>query len=327
MATTYQSAPLPGNRLHLHEGPIDLVIWADGEPEAVQEAYRAAERRFDGLLAELVAELPLLRAPLRDALPPLRGPIARRMAEACWPHRAVYITPMAAVAGAVAEAVLAAMTAAAPLTRAYVNDGGDIALHLTPGTSLAIGVVRSLEKAVPEGEVRITHDMPVRGIATSGRHGRSFSLGIADAVTVLARDAPAADAAATLIANAVNIDDPGHRPPPGPRSRSRQRPRRPARDGGCRPAGACADRCRARRRRRPRRGHAPRRLDRSCPAHPRRRMAQHDCHPGACRRDPSIRNAAEQAERWIPAQGPDDVTSSNTSPARPHPPSAPPSCP
>jgi uncharacterized protein len=130
------------------------------------------------------------------------------MAQTCWPHRAVYITPMAAVAGAVAEAVLAAMAAAAPLTRAYVNDGGDIALHLTPGTSLAIGVVRSLVKAVPEGEVRIGYDMPVRGIATSGRHGRSFSLGIADAVTVLARDAPSADAAATLIANAVNIDDP-----------------------------------------------------------------------------------------------------------------------
>ncbi len=138
----------------------------------------------------------------------MQGPIARRMAQACWPHRAHYITPMAAVAGAVAEAVLAAMTTAAPLARAYVNDGGDIALHLTPGTSLSIGVVRSLEKAVPEGEVTITYDMPVRGIATSGRHGRSFSLGIADAVTVLARDAPAADAAATLIANAVNIDDP-----------------------------------------------------------------------------------------------------------------------
>ena len=199
---------LPGNRLHLAEGPIDLIIWADGEPPAVTEAYRAAKRRFDGLLAELVAELPLLRAPLTDGLPRLQGPIARRMAEACWPHRAYFITPMAAVAGAVAEAILAAMTAATPLVRAYVNDGGDIALHLTPGTSLAIGVVRSLEKAVPEGEVRITHAMPVRGIATSGRHGRSFSLGIADAVTVLARDAPAADVAATLIANAVNIDDP-----------------------------------------------------------------------------------------------------------------------
>jgi ApbE superfamily uncharacterized protein (UPF0280 family) len=130
------------------------------------------------------------------------------MAEVCWPYRNVFITPMAAVAGAVAEAVLRAMTQAAPLARAYVNNGGDIALHLTPGTSLAIGVVRSLEKAVPEGDVRITHDMPVRGIATSGRHGRSFSLGIADVVTVLARDAPSADAAATIIANAVNIDDP-----------------------------------------------------------------------------------------------------------------------
>jgi ApbE superfamily uncharacterized protein (UPF0280 family) len=54
----------------------------------------------------------------------------------------------------------------------------------------------------------ITSDDPVRGIATSGRHGRSFSLGIADAVTVLARTASQADAAATIIANAVDL--PGH---------------------------------------------------------------------------------------------------------------------
>jgi uncharacterized protein len=204
----HHAAMLSGNRLHLSQGPIDLIVWADGEPTAVAEAYRAAERRFDGLLAELCAELPLLRLPLRAEFPPLEGSIARRMAEACWPHRAVFITPMAAVAGAVADAVLAAMTACATLTRAYVNDGGDIALHLTLGTSLAIGVVRSLEKAVPEGQVTVSHDMPIRGIATSGRHGRSFSLGIADAVTVLARDAPSADAAATLTANALNIDDP-----------------------------------------------------------------------------------------------------------------------
>jgi ApbE superfamily uncharacterized protein (UPF0280 family) len=130
------------------------------------------------------------------------------MAEACWPYREVFITPMAAVAGSVADAVLGAMTEAATLARAYVNNGGDIALHLTPGAALAIGVVRSLEKAVPEGEVRIAYESRVRGVATSGRHGRSFSLGIADAVTVLARDAPAADAAATIIANAVDVDDP-----------------------------------------------------------------------------------------------------------------------
>ena len=51
-------------------------------------------------------------------------------------------------------------------------------------------------------------DDPARGVATSGRHGRSFSLGIADAVTVLARTASQADAAATIIANAVDL--PGH---------------------------------------------------------------------------------------------------------------------
>src|SRR6185312_2290643 len=82
--------------------------------------------RFDGLLAELCAELALLREHLRDDFPLLRGPIARRMAQACWPHRENFITPMAAVAGAVAEAVLAAMVRSAPLARAYVNNGATL---------------------------------------------------------------------------------------------------------------------------------------------------------------------------------------------------------
>jgi hypothetical protein len=56
--------------------------------------------------------------------------------------------------------------------------------------------------------IDIEADDPARGIATSGRHGRSFSLGIADAVTALARTASQADAAATIIANAVDL--PGH---------------------------------------------------------------------------------------------------------------------
>ena len=56
------------------------------------------------------------------------------MARACWAFRSQYITPMAAVAGAVADTILTAMLAAEPrLERAYVNNGGDIAFHLTPG--------------------------------------------------------------------------------------------------------------------------------------------------------------------------------------------------
>ena len=46
------------------------------------------------------------------------------------------------------------------------------------------------------------------GRATKGQGGRSFSLGIADAVTVLAHDAARADAAATIVGNAVDL--PGH---------------------------------------------------------------------------------------------------------------------
>jgi len=61
---------------------------------------------------------------------------------------------------------------------------------------------------VTDGQFFVDHAMPVRGIATSGWGGRSFSLGIADSVTVLAATAAQADVAATLIANRVNLDHP-----------------------------------------------------------------------------------------------------------------------
>jgi ApbE superfamily uncharacterized protein (UPF0280 family) len=195
-------------RLRLCEGPIDLVIGLDGEARATACAFDAARERFESLLAELVAELPRLRQPLTQELPSFRGAIARRMAQVAWDYRGVFITPMVAVAGAVAEAMLAVTVEAAPLRRAFVNDGGDIALYLADGEHLDVGVVRSLERPQIETSVRITSDSPIRGIATSGWPGRSFSLGIADAVTTLARSAAVADAAATMVANAVNIDDP-----------------------------------------------------------------------------------------------------------------------
>lgn len=205
----HTAARLPGNRLHLNEGPSDLVIEAFGEADAIERAYAAAENAFEDLLAELAAELPVLRQPLAPQPPSLRGATARRMARACWPHRSRFITPMAAVAGAVADTVLSNMLAAAPqLDRAYVNNGGDIALHVTPGHPLDIGVVPSLARARPEGFLRLEASNPARGVATSGWRGRSFSLGVADAVTVLARSAAEADAAATIIANAVDAVDP-----------------------------------------------------------------------------------------------------------------------
>ena len=198
-----------GRRLHLQDGPIDLIIEARGAAADIRAAYQAASRRFTGLLDELCAELAGLRKPADPARCALKGVVARRM------HAAVaafaqncFITPMAAVAGAVAEEILGAMCDAAPLDRAYVNNGGDIALHLARGEQFCVGL---MDRPDRQGVIRTTiidADDPSRGVATSGRHGRSFSLGIADAVTVLAKTAGSADAAAIIIANAVDL--PGH---------------------------------------------------------------------------------------------------------------------
>lgn len=198
------AAALPDGRLHLQHGPIDLIVEAFGAAAEVTRAYEQAVDRFGDILPTLVGELPLLRRPVGDAYPLLQGPVARRMAAAVWPHRDIYITPMAAVAGSVADEMLEALMRGRTLDKAYVNNGGDIAFHLAPGQSLRAGIFVS----ALDGAVTLTQDRPVRGIATSGWGGRSFSLGIADAVTVLAVNAAAADAAATVIANAVNANHP-----------------------------------------------------------------------------------------------------------------------
>lgn len=203
-----QRARLADGRLHLNHGPIDLVIEAFGPAEEVSRAYDQAWLQFPEILPALTDELAKLRQPVGRSRPQLAGPVARRMVDAVWPHRARFITPMAAVAGAVADEMLAALIAGRRLGKAYVNDGGDIALHLTSGEAFTAGIVGDLMAPAIDGRAIITADSRIRGIATSGRGGRSFSLGIADAVTVLAKTGAEADAAATMIANAVNVDHP-----------------------------------------------------------------------------------------------------------------------
>ncbi|QIP10436.1 UPF0280 family protein [Bradyrhizobium symbiodeficiens] len=197
-----------GRRLHLQDGPIDLVVEARGRADDVRAAYEAAARRLTGLLDELCAELPELRS-AAGRRTSLKGVVARRMHAAVAPYASdSFITPMAAVAGSVAEEILGAMIGAATLDRVYVNNGGDIALHLGKAEYFSVGLMDRPDRDGVMRTMRVDADDPVRGIATSGRHGRSFSLGIADAVTVLAATASQADAAATVIANAVDLS--GH---------------------------------------------------------------------------------------------------------------------
>lgn len=218
-----QRQRLPDGRWHWQHGPIDLVIGAEGDAAALEAADAAAWARFQPLLAELVAELALLRQPVAAAGDnPLQGAVARRMWAACAPLRseaAGFITPMAAVAGAVAQELVAAYRRPG-IRRAWINNGGDIALHLASGESVRVGLLADLSAfdaaaaaRTEAGSLRtdvafaVHAEDPVRGVATSGWRGRSLSRGIADSVTVLAASAAMADAAATVIANAVDVDD------------------------------------------------------------------------------------------------------------------------
>ncbi len=195
-----QATILPdGQRLHLHHGPIDLIIEANGA--GLDAAYQRAIKRFKTILEELVAELPDLRAqgqPNRKFM----SPVAQRMQKAIAPYCDEFVTPMAAVAGAVADNVLKYICDGPDVDKAYVNNGGDIAFHLTPGNHMTVALA-----SISGGQATVTASDSYRGIATSGWRGRSMSLGIADAVTVIARTAASADVAATMIANAVDLPD------------------------------------------------------------------------------------------------------------------------
>jgi ApbE superfamily uncharacterized protein (UPF0280 family) len=195
-----------GKRLHLNHGPIDLIVEAFGEAGECRKACGQAVARFQTILAELVEELPELRRPASTRPRAFTGPTARRMEAAVVSLAKKFITPMAAVAGSVADEILEAMLVGRRLDRAYVNNGGDSAIHLGADQSMTLAIAGTGHGL--SDRIVIHAGDGVRGVATSGWRGRSFSLGIADAVTVLARSGAEADAAATLIANAVDL--PGH---------------------------------------------------------------------------------------------------------------------
>jgi uncharacterized protein len=216
-----QRYQLPNQQEHFSWGPIDLIIKAETEfidnKNLIANAHDAAWERFKSVLPELTQELSVLKQPVHNSqFNPFNGRIAKKMWQSCRPFLPRFITPMAAVAGAVADDVIQYYQIPG-IQKAWVNNGGDIALHLATNQSIPVGICSEAYQAYDklhhqgsftlDGQMIISAENPVRGIATSGWQGRSFSLGIADSVTVLAHNAAAADAAATIIGNAVNVED------------------------------------------------------------------------------------------------------------------------
>ena len=204
---------LPGGQLFLQHGPVNLVVFVDADAKTVHMAEDSLIATFPYWLGALVAELPLLRTQVSELGQPLRSEIGGTMLAAAAPFADEFVTPMAAVAGAIADAAVATIGRVPNVRRAFVNNGGDIALFLADGTSLEIGLATTdkAETATSDthgvvGTLTVDASSSIRGIATSGWRGRSMSLGVADAVTVLATTAARADAAATVIASATDTE-------------------------------------------------------------------------------------------------------------------------
>ena len=187
------------NRLFLQHGPTNIVIEALGIDKSL--AYLNAKNYFETLLEELVLDLTLLKKEV-VLNTKFNNKISQSMQDATERFIPSFITPMAAVAGSIADNILKVLINDTHLEKAYVNNGGDISFYLNENQTMKGSLA-----AIPNMITEIKHKNSSRGIATSGWRGKSFSRGIADSVTVLANNAAIADAAATMIGNAVDIYD------------------------------------------------------------------------------------------------------------------------
>jgi ApbE superfamily uncharacterized protein (UPF0280 family) len=93
-------------------------------------------------------------------------------------------------------------------TKIIVDNGGDIAIRLREGEVARVGVKTEIDANQPDYLISIDSAMGIGGVATSGLGGRSFTKGIASAATVLSQTASLSDAAATVIGNFTNAEDP-----------------------------------------------------------------------------------------------------------------------
>ena len=185
------------NRLFLQHGPINIVLEAFGDDKKL--AYWNAKKYFETLLDQLVLDLALLKKEVVFNRK-FNNKISQSMQDATERFTPSFITPMAAVAGSIADNILRVVVNGTNLEKAYVNNGGDVSFYLNENQTM-----KSSLSAIPNMVAEIKYKDKSRGIATSGWRGKSFSRGIADSVTVLADNAAVADAAATMIGNSVDI--------------------------------------------------------------------------------------------------------------------------
>jgi uncharacterized protein len=187
-------------------GPMRMFIEGSEAGVPGPDLCSQAAERAIGFLEEAAKVWPLFRAPYGKIEPP-EQPLAHEMWRAVSLVGDPDLTPMAAVAGTIADAT-ADFLADLGLTRVVVNNGGDVAVRLREPESLSVGLRPDVSTNDITHVARIDTGMNIGGICTSGLGGRSFSRGVASSATVFASRASVADAAATAVANATYIYSP-----------------------------------------------------------------------------------------------------------------------
>lgn len=199
--------PMGEGKLYIDNGPVQMLVQAERAGVPMTAEMEKAAFQVHNLLAQLVKLLPQAKRPWPELEGIQRLPgVLGKMIPAARATESPDMTPMCAVAGAFAD-LTADYLANRGATRVLINNGGDLALRLKGSAQAVLGVADKVG-GQPVWRVRVRAGQGIGGVATSGLAGRSFTLGVADAVTIFAETASVADACATHIANTTAIDAP-----------------------------------------------------------------------------------------------------------------------
>lgn len=201
---------LADGRVFLDYGPVQMTLAASANDRAMTAELQQAAAYAMNILRDLAEVQSLARDVKTVSNPGLRQLplVLKLMVEAVQAAGDATLTPMAAVAGTFADLVADAL-AARGASKVLVNNGGDIAVRLSGAEKTRVGLTPHIGSAGFTHVIYLEGKDAVGGVATSGLGGRSFTKGIANAATVLARTARVADACATVIANHCFAEDPG----------------------------------------------------------------------------------------------------------------------
>jgi len=186
-------------------GPASLVV--NGEKDGIPYEFDRfrVEEKIRSILEEIKEYLPVLKQKARKIKNTNHMPyVPRKMVDAVKVIDEVSLTPMAAVAGSVADA-LKEFLKNEGLDLISVNNGGDISIFNKNVRELKIDI-GDIHTGESSPHLLSIEQITDYGLATSGFGGRSFTLGLADSVTVIATTGALADAAATFICNCTNTE-------------------------------------------------------------------------------------------------------------------------